>query len=499
MKKYTWELTIGIGAAVLILLLHAGIDVTPMLFGAAVLILFKLILDGRSPMGRRFETIGSASQSGGELPQVTFEDIGGQDVAKRELIEALSFMKQNDLSSQLGIRPLKGILLVGPPGTGKTLMAKAAANYTDSAFISASGSQFVEMYAGVGAQRVRQLFKKAHTLAEQRGKTSCVIFIDEIDVLGAKRGSHQGHMEYDQTLNELLTQLDGIDTAQRVHTLVVAATNRADILDPALMRPGRFDRIVRVDLPDKNGRLRILEIHAKGKPLGADVDLEQVAQETYGFSGAHLENVLNEAAIQALRRSSSEISARDIREAVEKVMLGEKLDRRPTPEERRRIAYHEAGHALVAEWNRPGAVASITITSRGSALGYIRQSPSSDQYLKTRDELLGEINVCTAGALSEEIFFGQRSTGAVGDIKQATEVAKQMVYAGLSPLGIVGADLPREQLHKAVTEIIRQQEEVVRAYLLQHKKELQAAAEHLLQYESISGDQLRNFLTKLAS
>lgn len=499
MKKYRWELLAGIGAAVFVLLLRFGVDVSPVLFGAAIIFVLKMILDGRSPMGRRFETIGAAPQTGGDLPQITFEDIGGQEVAKRELVEALSFMKESSLSKKLGIRPLRGILLVGPPGTGKTLMAKAAANYTDSVFLSASGSQFVEMYAGVGAQRVRQLFKKAGTLAEQRGKSSCVVFIDEIDVLGAKRGSHQGHMEYDQTLNELLTQLDGIDTAQRVQTLVVAATNRADILDPALLRPGRFDRIVRVDLPDKEGRLRILEIHAKDKPLADDVDLEQVARETYGFSGAHLENVLNEAAIQALRRRSPEITGHDIREAIEKVMLGEKLDRRPTMEERKRIAYHEAGHALVAEWNRHGAVASITINSRGSALGYIRQSPSDDQYLRTRDELLGEINVCTAGALSEELFFGQRSTGAIGDIKQATEIAKQMVYAGLSPLGIVSADLPHELLHKAVTDIIRQQEEIVRTYLLQHQKELEAAAEHLLQYDSISGDQLRNFLVTLAS
>src|SRR5690554_360420 len=424
MKKVLLEVIIGMGAAAMVLALLFGYDVTPVLFGAAILVLLKLMLDGRAPLGKRFEIVGATSEPGGNVQQISFDDIGGQDAAKRELVEALSFMKSDSLSKKLGIRPLKGILLVGPPGTGKTLMAKAAANYTDSVFLSASGSQFVEMYAGVGAQRVRQLFKRASTLAEQRGKRSCVIFIDEIDVLGAKRGSHSSHMEYDQTLNELLTQLDGIETERSVKIFVVAATNRADILDPALLRPGRFDRIVRVELPDKQGRLRILQIHAKGKPLDHDVDLEKVAQETYGFSGAHLENVLNEAAIHALRRSSQVISSRDIREAIEKVMLGEKLDRTPTQAERKRIAYHEAGHALLAEYNRKGAVSSITITSRGNALGYIRQSPADDKYLQTSDELVGGIQVCVAGALSEELFLGQRSTGAVGDIKQATDIAK---------------------------------------------------------------------------
>ena len=315
-------------------------------------------------------------------------------------------------------------------------MAKAAANYTDSVFVSASGSQFVEMYAGVGAQRVRRLFKQAASLAEQQGKRSCVVFIDEIDVLGARRGSHHGHMEYDQTLNELLTQLDGIDSSREVQTLIVAATNRPDILDPALLRPGRFDRIVRVDLPDKHGRLRILQIHAKGKPFAPEVDLERIAQETYGFSGAHLENVLNEAAINALRRSSEVIEPSDIQEAIEKVMLGEKLDRTPTAAERRRIAYHEAGHAMMAEHNRPGGGVLDHIASRGNALGYIRQSPTADQYLQTRDELVAGIQVCVAGAVSEELFLGQRSTGALGDIKQASEIAKRMVLRVCRPWGL---------------------------------------------------------------
>ena len=498
MRRYIVEVVIGIGLAAVVLGFLAGLDLTPLLLGGGFAVLLKLALDGRAPLGRPFEAI-SARQSKGVLPQVTFADVGGQDAAKRELMEALAFLKRHSLSKKLGIRPVKGILLVGPPGTGKTLMAKAAANYTDSVFVSASGSQFVEMYAGVGAQRVRRLFKQAASLAEQQGKRSCVVFIDEIDVLGARRGSHHGHMEYDQTLNELLTQLDGIDSSREVQTLIVAATNRPDILDPALLRPGRFDRIVRVDLPDKHGRLRILQIHAKGKPFAPEVDLERIAQETYGFSGAHLENVLNEAAINALRRSSEVIEPSDIQEAIEKVMLGEKLDRTPTAAERRRIAYHEAGHAMMAEHNRPGAVSSITIASRGNALGYIRQSPTADQYLQTRDELVAGIQVCVAGAVSEELFLGQRSTGALGDIKQASEIAKRMVFAGLSPLGIVGSDLPGSILHEAVTEIIRVQEQVVRAYLTEYGAQVRAVAEYLLEHDSITGEQFRGFLERLAS
>ncbi len=498
MREYLMEMALGAALAALVLGFLAGLDMMPLILAGAFAVLAKLIMDGRAPFGRRLETVGTA-KAGSAAAQVTFADIGGQETAKRELMEALSFLKSDRLSKKLGIRPLKGILLVGPPGTGKTLMAKAAASYTDSAFVSASGSQFVEMYAGVGAQRIRRLFRQAAALAQQQKRRSCVIFIDEIDVLGAKRGSHQGHMEYDQTLNEFLVQLDGIETGGEIKILVVAATNRPDILDPALLRPGRFDRIVRVDLPDKEGRLRILQIHAKGKPLAPEVDLEKVAQETYGFSGAHLENVLNEAAINALRRASDVISPADIREAIEKVMLGEKLDRTPTLTERRRIAYHEAGHAVMAEYNRPGAVSSITIISRGNALGYIRQSPAADKYLQTRDELVAAIQVCVAGAVSEELFLGQRSTGAVGDIRQATEIAQQMVYAGLSPLGIVGSEMPENLLHEAVTDIIRVQEGIVRSFLAEHGSAVQAVAEYLLQHDSISGDQFRRFLDKLAS
>ncbi len=314
--------------------------------------------------------LGSVKNKDLVVSQVTFDDIGGQESAKRELKEALDFMKEGERVSELGIRPLKGILLTGPPGTGKTLLAKAAATYTDSAFISVSGSAFIEMYAGVGAKRVRDVFARAREEARNGGKSNAIIFIDEIDVLGATRGRNQGHMEYDQTLNQLLIQMDGFSSASDVKVLVMAATNRVDLLDDALLRPGRFDRIVSVDLPDRIARKRILEIHSKGKPIASDVDFEELADESYGFSGAHIASVANEAAIMALRDSKDEINMEDFKEAIEKVMLGEKIDRKPKDEDMKRIAVHEVGHAVMSELSNPGSVAAVTVTSRGKALGF---------------------------------------------------------------------------------------------------------------------------------
>lgn len=281
MKLALKEVLLGTALAILVFLAVRGFDITPLILIAAMVLVLKFTVDNRS-QSSRFDVIERKGVST-TIPQVAFSDIGGQDVAKREFKEALDFIRLDQEVRALGIRPLKGILLVGPPGTGKTLMAKAAANYTNSVFIAASGSQFVEMYAGVGAKRVRQLFKKAYSEAEKAGKQAAIIFIDEIDVLGAKRGKNVSHMEYDQTLNELLTQIDGITVNQNIRLLVVGATNRADLLDSALLRPGRFDRIVKVDLPDRRGRLQILKIHAKGKPLADDVDLDKVAQSTFGF------------------------------------------------------------------------------------------------------------------------------------------------------------------------------------------------------------------------
>ncbi len=494
MGKWIREIIIGAGAALVVLAFLLGIDLTVLVLPVSLVILAKMVLSRQGPWQSRFSFAGVAAAEDSKIAPVTFADIGGQEVAKREFLEALLFLKESDKLAQLGIRPLKGVLLAGPPGTGKTLMAKAAANYTDSVFVSASGSQFVQMYAGVGASRVRQLFKQARSSAEQQGKSSAIIFIDEIDVLGAKRGQNHSHLEYDQTLNELLAQIDGVESEYSIRVLVVGATNRSDLLDPALLRPGRFDRVVQVDLPDKTGRLHILKIHAKNKPLATDVNLEQVASETYGFSGAHLESLLNEAAINALREGRKSISGDDLREAVEKVMLGEKSNRTPRQEELERVAYHEIGHALVSELVRPGSVASVTITPRSNALGYIRQTPEDDQYLYTKDELCQAIEVCVAGAISEELMLGQRSTGAQGDIEKATELAERMVFAGLSPLGIVGGHLPGDRLHETVTAIIRSAEKKVESQLAERSIVIKRIAHQLLQAESLTGAEFRGCL-----
>lgn len=494
MGKWIKEIGVGAALAVFILALLLGVDFSKFLFPLSLLALAVLLSSGRIGLSPRFSPTRLGAGDDSKIPTVTFADIGGQETAKREFLEALTFLKESSKTRRLGIRPIKGVLLSGPPGTGKTLMAKAAANYTESVFLAASGSQFVQMYAGVGASRVRQLFKDARATAEREGKSSAIIFIDEIDVLGAKRGKNVSHMEYDQTLNELLTQIDGVKSVHSIQILVVGATNRSDLLDPALLRPGRFDRIVQVDLPDKAGRLHILRIHAVNKPITPEVSLEAVAAQTSGFSGAHLESLLNEAAINALRDGRDTISQFDLSEAIEKVMLGERSNRSLTREERERVAFHEVGHALISESERPGSVASITLTSRNQALGYIRQNPQDDQYLYTKDQLVGAIRVCVAGAVSEELIFGQRSTGAAGDIKQATDLAKRMVFAGLSPLGIVSSDLPTNTLHDAIVQIIRDQEVSVKTYLECRINLIRKAATQLLDEESITGEEFRTLL-----
>src|SRR5690606_4437160 len=330
------EVVLGSAAGMLVLLALWGVDVTPFLLLGGLLLFFWYAWESkglaRGPAGPGFAV------SARSVPKVRFEDIGGQEVAKRELLEALQFIKESEAAKRLGIRPLKGILLAGPPGNGKTLMAKAAASYAGAAFVAASGSEFVEVYAGVGAQRVRRLFQKARAAAQKEGKACAVIFIDEIEVLGAKRGRSPSHMAYAQTLNELLVQMDGLTEDDGVRVLVMAATNRPDLLDPALLRPGRFDRTVHVEMPDREGRLHILRIHTRNRPLAADVDLEELAREMYGFSGAQIESAVNEAAIHALRAGRSEIRREDFKEAIEKVMMGERLERKPRPEEQARIA-----------------------------------------------------------------------------------------------------------------------------------------------------------------
>lgn len=480
----------GIIAGAMLFLAAQGFDILPFVLIIVLLSVIYYFSGSRLPRSSYYNP-----PEVRKVHAVSFEDIGGQEVAKNELREALEFIKNSDKIKSLGIRPLKGILLSGPPGTGKTLLAKAAANYTNSVFLSASGSEFVEMYVGVGAQRVRQLFSRARQMAKNLNKPNAVVFIDEIEVLGGARGQNQGHQEHDQTLNELLVQMDGISSNEDVRVLVIGATNRADMLDPALLRPGRFDRVVRVDLPDKKGRVHILKLHTKNKPLAQDVSIESLAKDTFGFSGAQLESVANEAAILAMRDGSEQITSSHFRGAIEKVMMGEKLDRLPSKEEKYRIAVHESGHALIGELLLPESVASVNVASRSNALGYVRQTQENDMYLYTYDYLKSEISVALAGTIAEELLLKSKSTGGLSDFRHAADMAKQIVYSGMSELGIISVDdIPGTELHGAITKILHQLEDETRELLKKHINELKQITDLVLDKETISGDELRLIL-----
>lgn len=485
------EISIGLGLAAIISLLVMGYDITPVLFLAAAGIgLFFLAKARGIVSSKTFK-----STEGAGRHQISFRDIGGQDSAIQELMEALDFIKNHKSMKRLGIRPLKGILLTGPPGTGKTLMAKAAASYTEAVFVAASGSEFIEMYAGVGAQRVRRLFKNAREDAQKQKKNNAIIFIDEIEILGGKRGQTTSHLEYDQTLNQLLVEMDGLRVDDSVRVLLLAATNRADMLDPALLRPGRFDRRVKVDLPDREGRKVILNLHTRNKPLGGDVKLDVIARETFGFSGAHLESLSNEAAILAMREGSKEICQHHFNESIDKVMMGGKLDKRPSELEMRRVAIHEIGHALISEMVRNGSVSTLTITPRGDALGYMRQTPEDDTYLYTKDQLENQIAVMMAGAVAEETVLGNRSTGSAGDFDQAVQTAETMLRSGMSELGVVCLDsLPQEMKHKTITGLVKKQEERVREYITASQHVFANILEVLLEKEKVTGEQFRSLL-----
>lgn len=489
------EISLGLALAGVISLAIMGYDITPFLFLAAAGGGLYYIARARGLVSaRNFENTGSPSRQ-----EISFSDIGGQASAIQELREALDFIKNHQNIKRLGIRPIKGILLTGPPGTGKTLMAKAAAGYTDAAFVAASGSEFIEMYAGVGAQRVRKLFKTARETAQRQSKSNALIFIDEIEILGGKRGQTTSHLEYDQTLNQLLVEMDGLKVDDNVRVLLVAATNRADMLDPALLRPGRFDRMVKVDLPDKEGRMEILKLHTRNKPLAEDVKLELIAKETFGFSGAHLESLANESAILAMREECKEISQHHFNESIDKVMMGGKLDKRPSESEMKRVAVHEVGHALMSEQVRPGSVSTLTITPRGDALGYMRQTPEDDTYLYTQDYLENQIAVMLAGAVAEEIILGNRSTGSSSDFEQAMQIAQTMLRSGMSELGVVCPDtLPQDLKHQTLSAIVRKQEERVRELINESRFMFEKVVEFLLEKEKISGDQFRSILSDRA-
>ena len=359
----------------------------------------------------------------GDKPAITFADVAGVEEAKQELTEIVEFLKYPEKFVALGARIPKGVLLVGPPGTGKTLLSKAVAGEAGVPFFSISGSEFVEMFVGVGASRVRDLFDQA------KKNSPCIVFVDEIDAVGRQRGAGLGggHDEREQTLNQLLVEMDGFDT--NTHVIVIEATNRPDVLDPALLRPGRFDRHVTLDRPDIKGRRAILDVHARNKPLDSTVDLDVLARQTPGFSGADLANLINEAAILAARANKKTIGMEELEEAIARVIAGpERKSRRISDHEKEVIAYHETGHALVMKaLPHTNPVHKVSIISRGMALGWTLSLPEEDKYLISRDELMDEIAGIMGGRVAEELVFGDITSGAENDIQKATQMARRMV------------------------------------------------------------------------
>ena len=373
--------------------------------------------------------------------RITFKDVAGAKEAKEELHEVVEFLKNPKKFWDLGARIPKGFLLLGPPGTGKTLMAKAVAGEANVPFFTISGSEFVEMFVGVGASRVRDLFKQA------KKNSPSIVFIDEIDAVGRHRGAGLGggHDEREQTLNQILVEMDGFET--NVNVIVIAATNRPDVLDPALLRPGRFDRRVIVDSPDAKEREAILKIHAKGKPLNKEVDFKQIAQRTAGFSGADISNLLNEAAILAAREGKKQIGLMELREAIEKVTLGpERRSHVLSKNEKKVTAYHEGGHALVSSiLPKADPVHKVSIVSRGQAAGYTMNIPKKDRELRFRSYYLDQMAVLLSGYVTEEMIFGEMTTGASNDLERATDIARKLVTRfGMSALGPMTFGKPEE-------------------------------------------------------
>ena len=371
--------------------------------------------------------------------KVTFKDVAGLPEEKEELQELIDFLKSPKKFTKLGARIPKGVLLVGPPGTGKTLLAKAVAGEANAPFYFISGSDFVELYVGVGASRVRDMFKQA------KQNAPCLIFIDEIDAVGRQRGTGigGGHDEREQTLNQLLTEMDGFGENEGI--IIIAATNRPDVLDPALLRPGRFDRQVTVALPEKDAREEILKVHARNKVLAKSVHLSSIAKRTVGFSGADLENLLNEAALLAVRREKSKITMAEIDEAIDRVIMGPaKVTKKYTPEEKKLVAYHEAGHAVLGiKLDNANDVQKVTIIPRGQAGGYNLMLPKEEKYTATKTELLEQIMGLLGGRVAEEVVFGEITTGAHNDFSKATKIARSMVTEyGMSSLGPVQLETP---------------------------------------------------------
>jgi len=477
-----------------------------LLFGALLFFLFRSARGANSQaltFGRSRARLFPAN-----TPTITFNDVAGVEEAKQEVQEVVDFLKSREKFQSLGARIPKGMLLVGPPGTGKTLLARAIAGEAGVPFFSISGSEFVEMFVGVGASRVRDLFDQA------KRNSPCIIFIDEIDAVGRHRGAGMGgsHDEREQTLNQILVEMDGFDTNTSV--IVLAATNRPDILDPALLRPGRFDRRVILDRPDINGRTAILKVHSNGKPLGKSVDLEVLAKETAGFSGADLANLVNEAAILSARREKQTIEMQELEESIDRVIAGpERRSRKISPKEKEITAYHEAGHALVARMlPHADPVHKISIVARGMSLGHTRQLPTEDRYLMTQSQFNDMLATLLAGHAAEMLTFNEVTTGAHDDIKRSTMLARKMVtefgmsdklgprtFGDKQELVFLGREISEQrdysdkiaqQIDEEVNNIIQHAYEESKKILTENKAKLIQIAEEVVTKETIEGEAL---------
>jgi len=479
----------------------------PLIFFGAILLFMMRQAQGNSNQTFSFGR-SRARVDTGNSPTVSFDDVAGVEEAKEELLEVVEFLKFPERFLALGAKIPKGVLLIGPPGTGKTLMARAVSGEAGVPFFSISGSEFVEMFVGVGASRVRDLFDQA------KRNSPCIVFVDEIDAVGRHRGAGLGggHDEREQTLNQILVEMDGFDTATNV--IVLAATNRPDILDPALLRPGRFDRRVTLDNPDIRGRKQILEVHSKGKPLSADVDLELVARQTVGFSGADLANLVNESAILAARQNQKEIGPQEFYESIDRVTAGPaRKSRRINDREKRMTAYHESGHALVAHMlPEADPVAKVTIVARGHSGGFTKTIPTEDRSLITRNQLEAKLAMAMGGRVAEELVFGEITTGASNDLEQATNIAQKMVtrYGMSKKLGprtfgkreemvFLGREISEQRdysdrvaktIDEEVRRLIQTAYDTAKRILTEERVRLDHISDYLLEHETIDEEQV---------
>ena len=479
----------------------------PLVFFGAILLFMMRQAQGNSNQTFSFGR-SRARVATGNGPTVSFDDVAGVEEAKEELLEVVEFLKFPERFLALGAKIPKGVLLIGPPGTGKTLMARAVSGEAGVPFFSISGSEFVEMFVGVGASRVRDLFDQA------KRNSPCIVFVDEIDAVGRHRGAGLGggHDEREQTLNQILVEMDGFDTATNV--IVLAATNRPDILDPALLRPGRFDRRVTLDNPDIRGRKQILEVHSKGKPLSADVDLELVARQTVGFSGADLANLVNESAILAARQNQKEIGPQEFYESIDRVTAGPaRKSRRINDREKRMTAYHESGHALVAHMlPEADPVVKVTIVARGHSGGFTKTIPTEDRSLITRNQLEARLAMAMGGRVAEELVFGEITTGASDDLEQATNIAQTMVtrYGMSKKLGprtfgkreemlFLGREISEQRdysdrvaktIDEEVRRLIQTAYDTAKRILTEERVRLDHISDYLLEHETIDEEQV---------